>query len=391
MPSSTSSSDRTGFVRLTASDRPGVAQPVPERDIPDRPWPRMLVAVAVVTVLALAAWEWRMRALEVLPGDLGDDVSAWAEQRRRIDTENVQVAIVGDSRMLFDTDLGRFEALTGVRPVQLALPGTNARPFLEDLAADVDFKGLAIVGIADVSYFRDAIGLHGNVLERYRYESPSQHASYALYRALSRVFGFVDEDYRLSKLVRRLDPNLRAGVDGPGAQPWKMSSSTDGRQTWLWARLEHDERLSAHAISVWNRWAHVPPTADDVIARTLAMTTEAVAKIRARGGEVVFVHPPSAARLRVFEERRLARSRGWDPLLAAATVQGIHADDVPAMQGLVFPEDSHLSRACATVFTDAYVRRLATLTDRIALHPDAPTTLSAADCASDARARKAGS
>ena len=121
------------------------------------------------------------------------------------------------------------------------------------------------------------------------------------------------------------------------------------------------------------------------------MTTEAVAKIRARGGEVVFVHPPSAARLRVFEERRLARSRGWDPLLAAATVQGIHADDVPAMQGLVFPEDSLLSRACATVFTDAYVRHLATLTDRIALLPDAPTTLSAADCASDARARKAGS
>ncbi len=48
MPSSISSSEavparskallRVDFVRMTASDRPGVAQPVPARDIPPRPW-----------------------------------------------------------------------------------------------------------------------------------------------------------------------------------------------------------------------------------------------------------------------------------------------------------------------------------------------------------------
>ena len=44
------------------------------------------------------------------------------------------VAIVGDSRILFDTDLDRFEALTGVRPVQLAIHGTSALTLLEDAA-----------------------------------------------------------------------------------------------------------------------------------------------------------------------------------------------------------------------------------------------------------------
>ena len=117
------------------------------------------------------------------PGDLDDGASAWAEQRRRIDAGESQVAIVGDSRILFDTDLDRFEALTGVRPVQLALAGTNARPFLEQLAADSDFDGLAIVGIADRSYFRDDIGLMADALDVYRYESPSRRSGHVLQRA----------------------------------------------------------------------------------------------------------------------------------------------------------------------------------------------------------------
>lgn len=380
MPSSTSSSDRPGFVRLTASDRPGVAQPVPERDIPAKPWPRLLAIVVGVLILAVGAWEWRMRTLEVLPGDLGDDASAWVEQRRRIDTENVTVAIVGDSRILFATDLDRFEALTGIRPVQLALQGTNGRPFLQNLAADEDFRGLAIVGLADVSYFRDGIGLKAGVLDLYRYESPSSHTSHWLHRALARVFGFVDEEYRLSKLVRRTDPNWRAGASGPYDEPWKMISSTDGRQAWLWTRMEHDERLSGHAKAVWNRWGKAPPIADDVVERTISLTTEAVAKIRARGGEVVFLRPPSAPELRIGEDKRLTRERGWDAMLAAAHARGIHADDDPAMRNLVLPENSHLSRACATVYTDAYVRGLVALTDRLSLRADAPAPLSPADC-----------
>lgn len=126
MPSSTSS-----FERLTAADRPGVAQPVPERPVPSQPWGPIGLAVLVIVAALMAGWEWRMRQLQLLPGDLDDGASAWAEQRRRIDAGDVAVAIVGDSRILFDTDLARFQALTGVRPVQLALPGTNGRPFLQ--------------------------------------------------------------------------------------------------------------------------------------------------------------------------------------------------------------------------------------------------------------------
>jgi len=390
MPSSTSSSDtplagevavtRPGFVRLTASDRPGIAQPVPVRDIPARPWPRILAAAVSLLLIAMGTWEWRMRALGLQAGDLDDGPSFWAEQRRRIDGGDVAIAILGDSRILFDTDLARFEKVTGVRPVQLAIAGSTALPFLEDLADAPKFKGLAVVGIADRSYFRGSGGLGAVALDRYRFESPAVRASFLLHRALSRVLAFLDQKYRLNALVRLLDGGWRASVQLPiNERLWKLGTVTDDRQTFLWARVESDTRVRAHQRAAWGRFLAPFPAA--TIMSTVERTRRAVAKIRARGGEVVFVRPPSAPELRLYEEQTVSRAQGWDLLLRRAAVRGVHFDDYPAMQNLVLPEYSHLSRACATVFTDAYARAIASLTPRLTLRADAPPPLSPADCA----------
>ena len=63
--------------RSAAPDRadPGVRSRA-ERPICDRG-----IAVAAHVAL-LAAWEWQMRALQLIAGDLTDSASAWAEQRR---------------------------------------------------------------------------------------------------------------------------------------------------------------------------------------------------------------------------------------------------------------------------------------------------------------------
>ena len=87
MPSSTSSSNsvvRPGFVRLTAADRPGVAQPVPERDVPEKPWGAIGLGAVVLFIVLMAGWEYYWRAFGAVPGyHNGND--AWALQRRRID------------------------------------------------------------------------------------------------------------------------------------------------------------------------------------------------------------------------------------------------------------------------------------------------------------------
>jgi hypothetical protein len=353
---------------------------VPQRDIPDRPWRTISLAVTILVLLATAAWEWQMRRLGLTAGDLGDNPYAWVEQRRRIDTEPVSAAIVGDSRILFDTDLDHFQRLTGIRPLQLALPGTNGRPFLENLADDPNFKGLVIVGMTDVSYFREKAGWMKIALELAKFESPAKRGSFLIGRQLEMHLAFLEQEYRLSALVARLDPNWRAGVEGPYDDTWKLSTTLDGRQTFMWPRIEHDERLRAHGRAVWQAFEG-PVVKPEVIAMTLKRTRVAVAKIRARGGDVLFVRPPSAPDFRANEDKRLPRAKGWDALLIAARAKGVHIDDMPTVQGLWLPEGSHLSKACATVFTDAYVRSLAELSPRLVLRPDAPPPLTTKDCA----------
>ena len=369
-------------LRLTASDRPGVAQPVPVRDIPARPWVRMGTVAFLLVALLMGAWEWNARAsLGLRAGDLDDSPQAWAEQRRIAST--APVVIVGDSRILFDTDLDRFERITGVRPVQASIVGTNGRTLLEEMANDRRFNGLLIVGLADLSYFRPAgIGVGAPYLHnRDRNRLPSQVSGLIIDRWLQRRLAFLDSEYRLSTQVKQLDHGTRAGAKSPYEDVWKLSETFDGRQYFMWDRIERDPYLRGHARHAWDLFKG-PPLPAPIAAAVVKRSAEAVRRIRARGGEVIFIRPPSAPELRRIEEGRLPRARGWDLLLAGTKAKGIHAEDLPQAQQLTLPEWSHLNRRCATVFTDAYVRRLTELSPRLKLSPDAPPPLTRSDCVS---------
>src|ERR1700736_4217891 len=105
-------------MRQTASDRPGVAQPVPVRDIPVQAWNRIAVAALAMLLLMLGAWEWHWRAFGATPSIRNTD-ALWAIQRRRIDNgEGGATVLVGDSRMFFNLQLPVWARLGGERPIQ---------------------------------------------------------------------------------------------------------------------------------------------------------------------------------------------------------------------------------------------------------------------------------
>ncbi|MCY7280879.1 MAG: hypothetical protein LH610_08295 [Sphingomonas bacterium] len=366
-------------LRLTASDRPGEAQPVPVRDIPQQPWGRIMGFVAVALALGITALEVNARRIGLNPGDLDNSEVAWVKERVR--SESADVAIVGDSRILFDTDLDRFEALTGTRPVQLAIHGTSALTLLEDAASNENFRGLLVVGLADTMFFQPFDGYGGYVKRRGDFTSPSGQLGIEIDHILQRRLAFLDSNYRLSVAAHRLDPDFRPGVEGPKHDIWKVQEVGENRATSMWPRVEHDLAYRARTRWAWKGFKEKYPYTPQLIAKGHARAVKAVAAIRARGGEVVFVRPPSAVQLRVNEEAQLPKTKGWDALLRNTKAVGVHNDDLPqAVQNLTLPEWSHLNRACATVFTDAYVRRLASLTPRLKLRADAPPPLTRDDC-----------
>jgi hypothetical protein len=370
-------------LRLTAADRPGMAQPVPERDIPDQPWRAISLTVLALVLIFTALWEWQMRRLELIRGDLSTSFyEVWASQRRQVDQHNVPFALIGDSRILYDTDLDRVAQLTGERPIQLGIPGGTGLLILEDMADDPHFKGLAIVGMSEASYFETRFtGIRTKAaLDLSKWQSPSKWASFQVQRVLSKGLAMLDDSYQLSTLITNLDPDWRPGVRGPYHDVWKVGETDAEGQSFLWRRLDHDQRLSDHARSVWHQFASPVPLDDKGIQAVLVRSKIAIDKIRARGGDVVFLRPPSAPDLRQVEESHIARQRGWNALLAYTHTSGVHADDLPTVQHLTLPESSHLTHACATVFTDAYIRSVTALTPKLSLRPDAPPALSTRDC-----------
>jgi len=347
------------------------------REIPQTRLAAIAWLVLAVVVAAMACWEWRMRQLGLLVGDLEDSKSAWSVERRRLESRDHDgVAILGGSRILFDTNLDVWQELTGRRPVQLAMPGQSGQRVLADIAVNSRFDGLVLIDMTPEQFFRTGPGLPAfeGVLDYWEDEGPAKRASHQLGLVLSRHFAFLDTQYSLSELVDQLDLPNRGKIGGPYLRPWKLSEVYADRQYVLWRQIENNEQLRSHAIRVWTN-RDPPAPSEQVIARICGDVRDSVAKIRARGGEVVFIRPPSAGAYYEREQRTVPRKTSWDRILRESGTFGIHFEDYPDMQGLNTPELSHLTREDAARYTRAYVgvlrERYGWLRPGAELHPRA--------------------
>ncbi|MDB6163588.1 MAG: hypothetical protein JWL98_1020 [Xanthomonadaceae bacterium] len=354
--------ERAGFVRQTASDRPGVAQPVPVRDIPVQPWGRILVAMLVMTVLLLAGWELYWRGYGATPGYRNSN-GAWAEQRRRIDgSEGNRTVLIGSSRVLFDVQLPVWERIAGERPIQLAIEGTSSVPVLEDLAADPNFTGHLLVGVAPELFF-SGFAYRGDVVPYYHQQGPSKRTGHWLSKHLIEpAFAFYDPDFALGTLVRRQPWPTRPGVDERMPVRKLLVQDAD-RNSHMWRKVETDPAYNALARRIWLQHFTGPPppgmeTPEKLratIAAQIDRAVVAVAKLRARGVQVLFLRAPSIGPYYAFEQKVFPRAQTWDVLLQRTGAPGIHFEDYPQLQGYTQPEWSHLSAAEASRFTAALV------------------------------------
>jgi hypothetical protein len=346
MRSSTSSSER-----LTAADRPGVAQPVPVRDVPAQPWGGIALAAAALAIAALGAWEWTWRSYGVEPAYRNSD-GQWAIERRRIDEgEGDSTVLIGASRVLFDVQLDVWERVAGERPIQLALEGTSPLSVLEDLADDPDFTGRLLVGVAPDIYFT-GFAYRGKAFAHYRDEGPSERVGQWLsMRLVEPWFAFYDDDFALAVVLRRqawwparpdLPPHIRVR---------KLSVSGIDRNTHLWSKVAQDPAYRALTRQIWRQGFSDPAPEAAVVDEQIRRSVAAVGKLRARGVPVVFVRPPSDGEYLAFEDRVFPRATTWDVLLGRTGAPGIHFADFPQLVGMELPEWSHLAQPDAERFT----------------------------------------
>jgi len=72
-----------------------------------------------------------------------------------------------------------------------------------------------------------------------------------------------------------------------------------------------------------------------------------------RGGQLIFIRPPSAGEFRISENHYLPREKYWDRLLRETMCPGVHFEDYESLQGFDLPEWSHLRADQTPAFTKA--------------------------------------
>jgi hypothetical protein len=352
--------------RLTAADRPGIAQPVPERPVPDLPWGKMLLAATALALLLGGGWEWYWRAYGAVPG-FRDDNALWALQRRQIDTTAQDATVlVGSSRTFFDVQLPVWERLSGRRPIQLAVVGTSPLFAIEDLADDQQFRGRLLVGVVPNLFFTGQEKRKG-WLTYLRHQSPSDRVGKWLSMHLVEpCFAFYDADFALFTVIERQPWPLRPGRKA-SSRVRKLSITEADRNNRMWSKVENDPEYQALARHIWAENFTGPPrmpaeaaekqrTLETQIARAVA----AVAKLHARGVPVLFLREPSSGEYLAYETRTFPRALSWDVLLARTGAPGVHFQDYPELQGYELPEWSHMTGTEAERYTAA----LYTIIDR---------------------------
>jgi len=320
------------------------------------------VLAAGIVLVFLVSWELYLRH-KGIASDYDDGPELWANSRAMVyEPADKATIFIGSSRIKYDLDIPTWESLTGTHAIQLAMVGSNPRPFLHDLASDPKFKGRLIVDVTEGLFFsksKVAVSSPNEGIEYYKKRTPAQRASFELDHALESQFAFLNRGFfSLNPLLDKLHIKNRPGVTSPTEFPIGFRLVTFERQTKMMDQFLTDTNQQIQVRNIWasNRKRNrTPPVSGKVLDTIMNSVKADVDKIRARGGYVIFVRTPSSDSYLAFENKNYPRKEYWDKLLAITGCKGIHFADYPVIDQLTCPEYSHLSPKDAIIYTQNLV------------------------------------
>jgi len=336
-----------------------------ERPVPAMPWTGLAVAAYLIAAVVTVAWEIRVRSQGYEP-TLNDTTDLWADRREAVRPD--ALVVIGDSRPLFDIDLDALEEGLGKRPIQLAIAGSGAYPILENLANDESFKGDVVVSLVPAMFLTPGGYLEQaskDALRRHRSRSPSQRFSHHIAMFLEERIAFLQqEDLTLAMLLQNIEiPNRPGALVPPRFPPYFQTVDRERRTRMADECAIVGSPMQQAVTASWQRLFVPPPpptwippevfreTMGKGIEARFGETAAAIAKIRARGGRVVWVRFPHTAWVKEMENIGTPRAPTWDRMLQVTGAPGIHFEDHPELAGFDCPEWSHLSAPDSVEFS----------------------------------------
>lgn len=322
--------------------------------MPEGPWARPVLAAVLVCGALAGAAEGGWRAAGHRPSADAEDLDLWAIARARASNHDVNtIVIIGKSRAQLDvhgpTLRRRYPQST---VVQLALRGRGAWAAFVDLAADEAFAGRVLWFLTEPDLTPQAHREQQPAVDRAHHLGPDGRTNAWLRAQVASTVTFRHADLR----PRRVLENLARGRAVP---PHFVVMGPDRFAAADFDRVDV-ERLRGQiaAVHAEMRARMAGRSVDPARWRAdVAQVRPHVARLRARGGDVVFVAPPVSGASAAFSEAFYPRAAFWDTLTGATGVLTVHHQDLGGPP-FVCPDTSHLDAEDAPRFTATLLDRL---------------------------------
>ncbi len=326
---------------------------------------RAAILMVILVMAFLASWELYLRS-DGADHSFDDGGPLFSVQRAQVYLPQDQSTVsIGSSRIKFDLDNNTWKELTGETPVQLACVGSTPLPVLYDLADDPDFRGKLLIDVTEGLFFSERAGSAENPLKYIAYYhdlTPAQRASIILNNPLESTFVFLDKDvYSLNAMLDKLRIDSRPGVFMFPIFPRDFERVSEERQCYMAPGFVQDSNQHKTMQKNWEILGGgptKPPISGVALDSILHLVKTSTDKIRARGGDVVFVRTPSSGLFWKREQMGYPREQYWERILQTTGCKGIHFADDPATDHYICPEFSHLTPEDAIDYTRHLIRHL---------------------------------
>ena len=318
----------------------------------------LAIALALVFVLG---WEYYLRS-QGYRLSYNNNEPLWAYQRSRVYLPPDKATVfIGSSRIKFDLDIPTWEQQTGESAIQLAMEGTSPRQMLKNLGDDEAFRGKLVVDVTEDLFFspdgqRPDAGAVKSI-KYYQQESPTQKFGFQVNRLAESGFVFLESrSFSVKALLDDLHLPNRKGVFDMPQFPKKFTTVAFSRQTSFTEAFVADTALQNKVKTIWTiygTFSKQKGVGGDTLDAIFKQVAVAVAKIKERGGNVVFVRTPSNNPELENEKIRYPRPLYWDRLLKESHCEGIHFEDYPVTAHFTCPEWSHLTPSDGRLYTAA--------------------------------------
>nr|MBA2250193.1 hypothetical protein [Chitinophagaceae bacterium] len=270
---------------------------------------RAALLTLFLVISTLAGWEMYLRN-KGYPISYDDDASLWSTKRRTVyQPADAATVFIGSSRIKYDLDIPTWEKLTGEKVIQLAMVGTSPRPFLDDLAADKNFKGKLVIDITEGLFFgrnkKRTEKTSSEFEEFYKKWTPAQRFSAVVDHGIESGFVFLEKNkFSLNTLLDDLPIQNRKGVFKRPVFPRGFAMNTSDRQCFMDERFTSDtiqQKIQQQNWGMLGSLDRTPGITGDSLTDVFKEIKNNIDKIEARGGTVLFVRTPSSGAYREAE------------------------------------------------------------------------------------------